>query len=71
MSWNLLKTELNYRSAVLRTFSIFHAQEDTPEADELAILLFLIKDYEDRTIVMPEIDILEVIKGYLQNTIRY
>ena len=50
MSWNLLKTELDYRSAVLRTFSIFHAQDDTPEADELAILLFLIKDYEDKYI---------------------
>ena len=50
MSWNLLKTELDYRSAVLRTFSIFHALEDTPEADELAILLVLIKNYEDKYI---------------------
>lgn len=40
---------------------IFHAAPNTPEDDELGVLLLLIKDYEDRT-QMPEIDVLEVIK---------
>jgi len=41
---------------------IFHAQPNTPEDDELGLLLLLIKDYEDRTIQMPELDPIEVIK---------
>ena len=50
MSSNLLKNEVDYKSAVLRTISIFHAEEETAEADELAILLVLIKNYEDKYI---------------------
>jgi hypothetical protein len=30
-----------------RTLAIFQAKENTPEADELALLLVLVKDYED------------------------
>ncbi len=62
MQWKVLKTEAAYRKAIKRTLSIFQAKENTPEAHELALLLVLIKDYEDKNIPLPEIDPIEVIK---------
>lgn len=42
---------------------IFHAEPDTPEDEELGVLLLLlIKDYEDRHIKMPEVDVLALIR---------
>jgi HTH-type transcriptional regulator / antitoxin HigA len=35
---------------------IFHAQANTPEGDELEQLLLLVKDYDDRNIILPELD---------------
>lgn len=62
MNWKVIKTEREYKRAVKRAMEIFHAEANTPEDDELGVLLLLIKDYEDRNIKMPEIDVLEVIK---------
>ena len=62
MNWKVLKTEREYKKAVKRAMAIFHAEPNTPEDDELGLLLFLIKDYEDRTIQIPVVDPLEVIK---------
>ena len=62
MDWKVLKTETAYKKAVKRAMVIFHAKPNTPEDDELGLLLVLIKDYEDRTIQMPKLDVLEVIK---------
>jgi len=62
MTWKVLKTETEYKKAVKRAMSIFHTEPNTPEDDELGLLLVLIKDFEDRTIQMPELDVLEVIK---------
>ena len=62
MDWKVLKTETEYKKAVKRAMVIFHAKPNTPEDDELGLLLVLIKDYEDRTIQMPKLDVLEVIK---------
>ncbi|WP_120182584.1 helix-turn-helix domain-containing protein [Pelobium manganitolerans] len=45
---------------------IFHAEEGTPEDDELGVLLLLLKDYEDKHILMPQIEVLEVIKDKMQ-----
>ncbi|MBA2562569.1 MAG: helix-turn-helix domain-containing protein [Chitinophagaceae bacterium] len=42
--------------------SVFQAKEGSPEADELALLLVLVKDYEDKHIQIPEVDPIEVIK---------
>lgn len=58
----VIKTEQAYQKAVKRTMAIFQTKEDTPEADELALLLVLIKDYEDKHIHIPEVDPIEVIK---------
>lgn len=62
INWKVIKTEAAYQKAIKRAMVIFHAEEDTPEADELALLLVLIKDYEDKHIHLPEIDPVEVIK---------
>ena len=48
MNWSILKTEDEYQKAFARTLAIFHAEEGTPEDDELALLLLLVKDYEDK-----------------------
>jgi HTH-type transcriptional regulator / antitoxin HigA len=36
--------------------------DDISESDELALLLLLIKDYEDRHVIIPELDPIDVIK---------
>ncbi len=62
MTWNVLKTENEYQKAIMRTLEIFHAEEGTPEADELAVLLLLVQDYEAKHVHLPEVDIIDVIK---------
>ena len=62
MNWKVIKTKAEYNKAIKRTMEIFHAKEGTPEADELALLLVLVKDYEDKHIQIPEVDPIEVIK---------
>ncbi|WP_157097970.1 helix-turn-helix domain-containing protein [Niabella ginsenosidivorans] len=41
---------------------IFHAEPNSPEYDELGVLILLIKDYDERHYSLPAVDILEVIK---------
>ena len=62
MNWNVLKTEAAYQKAIKRAMVIFQAKEGTPEANELALLLVLVKDYEDKHIQLPEVNPLEIIK---------
>lgn len=62
VNWKVIKTEAAYQKAVKRTMTIFQAKEGTPEADELALLLVLVKDYEDKHIQIPEVNLIEVIK---------
>ncbi len=62
MNWKVIKTEREHKKAVKRAMEIFHAEPNTPDDDELGVLLLLIKDYEDRTVKMPEVDVLELIK---------
>ncbi len=66
MNWNVLKTEAAYQKAVKRAMVIFQAKEGTPEANELALLLVLVKDYEDKHIRLPEVNPLEIIKLKMQ-----
>jgi HTH-type transcriptional regulator / antitoxin HigA len=71
MNWKVIKTEAAYQKAVKRTIAIFQAKEGTPEADELALLLLLVKDYEDKNIVIPEVNPIDVIKlKMLENGIK-
>ena len=62
MNWKVIKTEPSYQKAIKRTIAIFQAKEGTPEAEELALLLVLVKDYEDKHIHLPEVNPIEVIK---------
>ncbi len=62
MNWKVLKTEKDYNKAVKRMMDIFHAEPNTPEDDELGVLILLIKDYDERFYSLPQIDVLEVIK---------
>ena len=41
---------------------IFHVEKGEPEPEELALLLVLIKDYEDKHIQISGLDSVEVIK---------
>ncbi len=45
-----IKTEDEYQIAVKRLLQLFHAEPNTPEDDELELLLVLVNDYEDRHI---------------------
>lgn len=60
--YKVLKTEEEYRLALNRTIQIFHADLDTSEFEELELLLVLVKDYEDKHIIIPQLDPIEVIK---------
>jgi len=62
MNWKVLKTEEDYQKASLRMIEIFQAKPASPESDELELLVVLIKDYDDKHFVLPELDVLEVIK---------
>jgi len=41
---------------------IFHAEPNTPESDEMDLLIVLIKDYDDKHYQLPELNALAVIK---------
>src|SRR5688572_24064409 len=62
MNWKVIRTESEYQKAIKRTIAIFQTEPGTPEGDELALLLVLVKDYEDRHIKIPAVDPIEVIK---------
>jgi HTH-type transcriptional regulator/antitoxin HigA len=62
MNWKVLKTKAEYNKALKRTMAIFQAESGTSESDELELLLVLIKDYEDKHIVLPEVDPIDAIK---------
>jgi HTH-type transcriptional regulator / antitoxin HigA len=55
MTHKVIKTEAAYQKAVKRTIAIFEEKEGTLEEDELALLLVLVKDYEDKHIQIPTI----------------
>ena len=62
MNINPIKTEKDYELALARLDIIFHAEKETPEADELEILLTLIEKYEDEHYPIPLPDPIEAIK---------
>lgn len=62
MELKILKSETEYQNAIKRTLEIFHAEEGTREEDELAVLLLLVKDYEEKHVTIPQISPIEVIK---------
>jgi len=53
MKWEAIKTEADYQIALKRIVIIFNAKADTPEANELNLLIVLVKDYEDKNVHLP------------------
>lgn len=62
MEWKVLKSEEDYKRASIRLMEIFHAEPNTPEGDELELLMVLVKDYDDRYVHLPKLDPIVVIK---------
>ena len=62
MDWKVIKTKAEYNRALKRSMVIFQAEQGTLESDELELLLVLIKDYEDKNFVLPEVDPIDAIK---------
>jgi hypothetical protein len=66
MDWKVIKTKIEYNRALKRSIAIFQAEPGTPESDELDLLLVLIKDYEDKHIVLPEVDPIDIFKPKME-----
>ncbi len=66
MNWKVLNSEKDYNKANKRLMEIFHAEPNSPEDDELGVLILLVKDYDERHYPLPKIDVLEVIKEKMQ-----
>jgi HTH-type transcriptional regulator/antitoxin HigA len=62
MDWKVIKTGAAYRKAAKRVTEIFQVVEGKPEADELALLPALVKDYEDKHIKIPRMDPIDLIQ---------
>lgn len=62
MNWTILKTEEDYNKASERLMEIFHAEPNTPEYDELSLLILLVQDYDNRHYSLPQVDVLDIIK---------
>ncbi len=62
MNWKVIKTEKEYNNASNRLMEIFHAEQGTPEGDEMELLSVLIKDYDDKHYLLPQLNPLEAIK---------
>jgi HTH-type transcriptional regulator/antitoxin HigA len=62
MNWKVLKTEQDYSTATNRLMDIFHAEQGTPDGDEMELLMVLVKDYDDKHYVIAQPNPLEAIK---------
>ena len=60
--WKVLKTEEDYTAATSRLMDIFHALPGTPQAEELELLIVLVKDYDERHYALPSLNPLDIIK---------
>jgi antitoxin component HigA of HigAB toxin-antitoxin module len=61
------RTKVEYEQALNKAIAIFEAQPDTPEFEELSSLLPLIKHYEDTKLILPQLDISDVIRLTIKN----
>jgi HTH-type transcriptional regulator / antitoxin HigA len=66
MSWKIIKTETEYQTAVARMVELFDVEPNTSESEELELLMVLIKDYDDKFVVLPELDTISAIKVRMQ-----
>ncbi len=62
MNIKIISNEKQYDTTLKRADEIFDAKPNTPEGDELSLLLLVIKDYEDKFHQVPVPDVIEVLK---------
>lgn len=62
MNWKIIKTDTEYQLAAERLIEIFHAEPGSPESEELELLILLIKDFDDKYVVLPKLNPIDVIK---------
>jgi HTH-type transcriptional regulator/antitoxin HigA len=58
MEWNTIKTNVEYITALKRVILIMDARPDSPEAKERELLLSLLKKYEQKHVILPELDLM-------------
>ena len=66
MNIKVIKNEEAYDEALARVDQIFDASPDTPEGEELALLLLVVKDYENKHHPVSPPDPIEAIKLTMQ-----
>lgn len=66
MKIKIIKNERQYNAALQRADEIFNARINTPDGDELALLLLVIKDYENKKHPVPAPDPIAVLKLKMQ-----
>jgi len=62
MKIKIIRNEREYSAAMKRADQIFDAHPNTSAGEELALLLLVIKDYEDKHHAVPLPDPIEVLK---------
>lgn len=65
MKIKILKNEREYEAALNYIDTIFDAKPNTPQGEELALLLLVIKDYEEKHHEVAAPDAIEVVKLYM------
>jgi HTH-type transcriptional regulator / antitoxin HigA len=58
MEWNTIKTHAEYITALKRVILIMDARGDSSEAKERELLLGLLKKYEQKHVILPELDLM-------------
>lgn len=62
MTINLIHNEAEYQAALRRIRTLWDAEPDTPEADELEVLALIVNQYEEKHYPIEEPDPIEYIK---------
>jgi len=62
MNHKVIKTEKDYQKALSRIDALMDAAPNTPEGDELELLVTLVELYEDKKFQIPMPDPIEAIK---------
>lgn len=62
MTINLIHNEAEYQATLRRIRTLWDAEPDTPEADELEVLALIVNQYEEKHYPIEEPDPIEYIK---------
>jgi HTH-type transcriptional regulator/antitoxin HigA len=66
MDYKVIKTEEEYKRALLRIEHIMDAEPGTNEGDELELLSLLVEKYEEENYPLPDPDPVDVIQYYME-----